>query len=458
MMLKYIDCPYWRGVIFRRTTTEIQSGGGLADEALNLYMNLPAGYRPKYNQQKLTFTFPSGAQLHLTHMQHHPKDTIKQHGSQWSLIAFDELTTFLEDQFVYMFSRLRSKSKYPGRVIATCNPDKESFALKYVINNLDESGFPIKELDGKRTYFVRRGEDVYWNDDPEELIKDFGPNTKPISYSFISANCYDNKWLMDNKPEYISFLESLKDVDRDRLLLGCWFASETKASYFNRDWLNKITEIPRGSICVRGWDKASTPVSQSNRHPDFTTGTKIWRTRNGDFIITGQFSKNNYDDITETYGRFRKLPGERENIILEQAISDGESCVIVLPEDPGQAGKFEYRETAKVLMAEGFLVKKDTAQYGTGKLKRFEPFSIACQNGLVSIIESTFDKKSLEAFYKELEEFDGEKSKGVKHDDMADATATAFNYISQKKNIPIVCRRQQTHNTMSKNLIDSMSL
>jgi len=456
MILKYVDCPNWRGVIFRRSYTEIESGGGLLDEASAMYFGLPKKYRPTLNRSRVCFTFPSGAQLQLASMQHHPKDTLKQSGSQFSFIGFDELFTFEEQQFVFLFSRLRSRSKYPGRVVCTTNPYGDTFILKYVIDNLDEGGFPIKSLDGKKRYFIRRGEDVTFADTEEELKEKFGDKVMPISFSFISANCYDNTYLMENQPEYVAHLESLKDVDRDRLLHGCWFAKEKAAKYFDRDWLNKLDEVPRGSTCCRGWDRASSPPSEKELHPDFTACCKVWRTRNGDFIITGQHSKNNYDDVTNTYGRFRKTPGERENIILEQAISDGESCTIVLSEDPGSAGKFEYKESAKVLMSEGFLVKRDPACPTASKLKRFEPFSIACQNGLVSIVESTFDRKTLDAYYKELEDFDGERSSRTRKDDQADATATAFNYISQKKNIPIVCRNQQNLKTMSNSLLNTL--
>ena len=44
------------------------------------------------------------------------------------------------------------------------------------------------------------------------------------------------------------------------------------------------------------------------------------------------------------------------------------------------------------------------------KLKRFEPFAVAAQNGLVKIVESDFpNQETLNAFYKELEAFDGEE-------------------------------------------------
>jgi len=127
-----------------------------------------------------------------------------------------------------------------------------------------------------------------------------------------------------------------------------------------------------------------------------------------------------------------------------------------LPEDPGSGGKSEFLQSSKELMAEGFIVRKDSAPTTAKKLKKFEPFSAASQNGLISIVESSFDRKTLDAIYKELEGFDGERSSRVKKDDWADAFATAFNYISQKRNVPIVCRRQTNHSTLSQNLLSTM--
>ena len=67
------------------------------------------------------------------------------------------------------------------------------------------------------------------------------------------------------------------------------------------------------------------------------------------------------------------------------------------------------------------------------KLKKFEPFSSACENGQVFIVESTFEKDALLQLYKELEEFDGERSSSSKKDDLADAAASIYNYIVKAK-------------------------
>ena len=71
------------------------------------------------------------------------------------------------------------------------------------------------------------------------------------------------------------------------------------------------------------------------------------------------------------------------------------------------------------------------------KLTRFQPFASACSNGLVRVVRSSFPNKSTyDAYMKELESFDGTNSTPTKKDDWADATASAFNYISKMRTIP----------------------
>ena len=55
-------------------------------------------------------------------------------------------------------------------------------------------------------------------------------------------------------------------------------------------------------------------------------------------------------------------------------------------------------------------------------MSRFSNFSSAAQNGLIHIVEDSFNNnKTLEAFYKELESFDGTRSTAHIKDDWVDA-------------------------------------
>lgn len=456
--MQYVDCPYWRGVIFRRTQPELRDPGGLFDEAMSLYMSLPKEHRPTPKLQDLSFKFPSGAVLKLAGMEH-DKDRMRWHGSQLTWVAWDELCTFSDVQYWYLMSRLRSKSKYPTMVRATMNPDPDSFVFDIITWWIDqETGFPIEERAGVIRWYIRRDGELVWGSSEKELKEKYGDKVRPVSFSFIPATIKDNPVVLKNNPDYVADLESLKRVDRDRLLLGCWTARETASGYFKREWLIKDQRVPYGAISSRCWDKSSSEVTEAEAHPDFTASIKMYK-KDGEFWITGEYDPDhNFDPKdNELYGKFRHRPGKRDIIIQKQAEYDGKGTVVLLPQDPGAAGKTEFIESAKKLTSLGFVVQKDPGVTNQSKLQKFLPFSSACENQLVHIVENTFvNKKTLDAFYKELESFDLTKkvrSTRKRKDDLVDCCSGNFNYLSSSQYIPIVRRNQNKNTTKTANVL-----
>ena len=96
----------------------------------------------------------------------------------------------------------------------------------------------------------------------------------------------------------------------------------------------------------------------------------------------------------------------------------------------------EFQDSAKRLAQHGIIVKKDPSVSNLSKLTKFTPVSAAIENGIVSIVESSFPKRTLEYFYKELEMFDGSRSKRQRKDESVDILATAYNYLSKSIVIP----------------------
>lgn len=163
----------------------------------------------------------------------------------------------------------------------------------------------------------------------------------------------------------------------------------------------------------------------------------MYKSKDGFFYIVGDHHPDIHDKKDpDVLGRFRERIGARDALILKQAVHDGADCSVVFSQDPGSAGVQEFQESAKKLIEQGFSVHKDPMPPINSKLTRFAPFSSACENGLVYIVESTFNKQTLEAFYKELEAFDGERSTRLRKDDYPDSAASAFNFLCKKKVIP----------------------
>src|SRR6056297_1157099 len=270
--LKYIDCPNFTGIIFRRETGQLKGLGGLWQTAREIYGQLPKGNQPVLREGYLDATWKNGAKVKYNHMEH-AKDRFSHQGLQYTLIGFDEGTHFEFEQVEYLMSRMRSSSKYPSRMIISCNPSPDHFLYDWVEWYLQEDGLPDPKKDGVERYFIRRGGDFIWANTKEELIERYSTSrkkAKPISFTFISAVIYDNPVCLRENEQYVNFLEGLNDVDRQRLLLGNWKVREQGVHYFNRENLNKADAIPVGATCCRAWDKASQVPSQKEKFPDFT--------------------------------------------------------------------------------------------------------------------------------------------------------------------------------------------
>ena len=462
--LRYADCPFFNGIIFRRTTVQVKGQGGLWDTANDIFAMIPKEHRPKVREYDLTATWMNGengtkgAKLKFSHMEY-VKNKLDHQGLQYTFVGFDEGTHFEWEQVEYLMSRMRSKSKYPSRMVISCNPDPDSWLYEMVEWYLTEEGFPDKNKDGVMRWFIRRDGEFIWSTDKQKLIDEYSTEhktVKPVSFSFISSTIYDNKICMENNPEYVDWLEGLNKIEQSRLLHGNWKVRPEGANYFKREDLVSVDKVPSGSICARGYDKASTEPHDINKYPDFTASSKQYKDRDGNIYLVGDYHRDGKDKDTEVYGKYRKKPGPRNQAILKQAIYDGNDCVIILPKDAGSAGDVEYTEHSKQLISEGFSVKKDPAVNGASKLTKFEPFSDAVAAGYVHIVENTFpNKATIESFLKDLESFDGGKSGKLKKDDIPDAVATTFNYLSQARNVPIVLRNQKSTPTIAKAVLEA---
>ncbi|WP_158559110.1 terminase large subunit domain-containing protein [Deminuibacter soli] len=239
--LRHKDVARFNAIFFRRTTVQITNPGGLWDEASELYP-LFAGIP---NQQKLRWTFPSGALFKFSHLEH--EFTIYEHqGAQYCLIIFDELTHFTKKQFIYMLSRNRSVCGVKPYVRSSCNPDPDSFVADMIEWWIDQDerlengelnpryGYPIPERIGVIRYFLVDNDEFVWGDTKEEVISKCphifeNPANQVIdaehfvkSLTFIPGSIYENKKLIEKNPEYLGNLMALDEVEKIRLLGGNW--------------------------------------------------------------------------------------------------------------------------------------------------------------------------------------------------------------------------------------------
>jgi phage terminase large subunit-like protein len=443
--------PNFEGVMFRRNIGPLKSAGGLFSEAKKLYNPLGVDIR----EQAMEILFHGegggkkakmGGNLKFTHLEHESDAEGNHQGLQYSFVGFDELTHFEQSQFLYLIGRMRSSAEGNSFLLATTNPDADSWVYNWVEWYLKDGVFDEDKL-GIIRYFLIVDDTPIFGDTPEELAEQYpdlcyveNPLTgksqyvAPMSFCMIGGNIFDNPELIRLNPKYLSALKAQTKINRARLLDGRWDVRPEGSNMFQRDWLHKTNKVPNGSSCVRAWDIAHSEPSDKNRYPDYTASIKMYKSPEGEFFIVGDFDPEIKDPKTDVVGRFRKRFGDRNKWMLQQAQYDGNNTTVLIPQENG-AGKGQYEDLVRMFTGADFNVKGvPTGNQKGAKLKRFAVFSSACQNGIVHILEDTFENKAtLEAFYKELEAFDGSPSTGTVKDDWVDTCSDCVTGLNSLK-------------------------
>ena len=268
-----------------------------------------------------------------------------------------------------------------------------------------ETGYPIPERSGEIRYFCRVDGEVQWSDTQKELAEKFGiPAADCKSVTFIASSVFDNKILLDRNPEYLANLRSLNIVERERLLNGNWKIRPSAGLYFKPEQTRIVKSVPENLVAVvRAWDLAATEISLANKDPDRTAGVLMGRMKNGQYIVL---------DVK----RLAANSAAVRSIVRSTAEADKAEygCRrILIPQDPGQAGKEQAQSYIRSLA--GFSVKSKPV---TGsKITRAEPFAAQWQQGNVLLLEGKWN----DIFLNELEGFPD-----ALHDDQVDAASDAF--------------------------------
>lgn len=414
--LRYKDVKGFNYTIFRREYKQIFNAGALWDEAMEMYSGIRRAV-PKYTTGQWLFRDKKGSVVSKITFAHIENDAAVHtyQGSQLCGIAFDELTHFTEKQFFYMLTRNRSTCGVPPFVLATTNPDADSWVAEFIAWWIDqETGYAIPERSGVVRWMVRIDDKVRWGDSREELIDTYNLKTKEElamikSVTFIASSIYDNKALLKSDPSYLGNLMMQPEVERERLLKGNWKIKPAAGLYFKRSQVTMVSEINQRDICAicRAWDLAATEQREGN-DPDRTSGVLMARKKDGRIVVL--------DVINQTISA-----GDVENLIYNTSVMDkakyGNLYVVRIPIDPGAAGKIVANSYVKKLM--GFRVK---AERVTGsKIVRATPFAAQWQNGNIQVMIGEWN----DTYFTQLELFPESK-----HDDMVDASADSFNEVA----------------------------
>jgi predicted phage terminase large subunit-like protein len=288
---------------------------------------------------------------------------------------------------------------------AATNPDPDSWVREFIDWWIGEDGYPIAKRSGVLRYFVRIDDAIEWGASKRELIERF-PKEKfrpddILSVTFIAATIEDNPALLSKDPSYLAKLKALPRIEKARLLGGNWNSKATAGKVFARTDFDIVPAVPEGGVQrIRSWDLASTPGGG-----DWTVGLLICRAANRRFYI---------EDVV----RVQQSEHNVRKIMKNVASADGKDTTIRIPQDPGQAGKWQAKDIARDLAGYAVIFRPVTGK----KYNRARPLSAQAQAGNVSLVEGPWNKP----FLNEAENFTGEEG-GV--DDQIDAAADGYNEL-----------------------------
>lgn len=240
--LRQVHIPHYRALILRKTYPELSE---LIDKSQRYYRGaFPAA---QWSEARHEWRFPSGAKISFGAMQH-TNDRFKYQGRAYDYIAFDELTHFTQDEYLYLLSRNRASG--PGtRVYLRASANPGGIGHGWVKARFLTPAPPMQTI---------------W-EDVSMLTPDGAVLNAKRSRIFVPSTVFDNQILLKNDPAYAARLAALPDADKRALLYGDWDAfagqvfSEWRADpahYADRRYTHVVDPfpIPKNFRIVRGFD------------------------------------------------------------------------------------------------------------------------------------------------------------------------------------------------------------
>ncbi len=368
--LQYIHCKNYSALILRRTYPMLSKAGGMIPLSHEWLDETDA----IWNEQKKTWTFPSGATLEMGSMQHENNKTNYQ-GGKYNYVNYEELTQFTETQYLYLYSRMRKSNsdEYPNRIRSTANPG------------------------GVGHEWVK-----------QRFIKE-----KKENRTFMQSLATDNPHL--DLEDYMESLMELPRIEREALMNGNWDLTPD-GEFFHRAWFEgKILDtVPAGvkfKKTIRYWDLAATE-KKGNNDPDWTAGCLMGQTTDNQYYVL---------DIR----RVRTTPLGVQQFIRQTAEEDGRNVEIWMEQEGGSGGKNTIDNYRRNVLPD-YKFHADLKR--EDKKQRAGILSSQVEAGNIFIIRNEI----LTAYLNEIMSFPNGS-----HDDMVDATSGAFNKLFVKKKTSI---------------------
>lgn len=307
--LQYIDVPNYAAILFRRKFSDLRLPGALISRATDWLSGTDAKWDPTQHE----FRFPNGAKLAFGYMDTE-MDTARYQSAEFQFIGFDELTQFPEENYLYLFSRLR-KAKCQIHTLfpdPTCSICAEYQSLRHV---------PLR----MRAATNPGGIGHQWVKQRWQISLSLDPNTGTPRYlgmnpsrPYIPAFARDNP-AIDPK-EYEASLNELDPVTRQQLLNGDW--SVSAESRFRKAWVKRYST--RGEYFIlegKSWHVSKLrlfatvdPAASQRQGPGDRV---IWRRSPSWSVISYWLVTPDYDLLWLDCIRFQKEVPEVINTIRD---------------------------------------------------------------------------------------------------------------------------------------------
>lgn len=217
--LQYVHVPKYSALILRTSTTDLSLSGGLIPKSHQWLQG-----KAHWNGNDKRWTFPSGATLQFGYLSN-SQDKFRYRSSEFQYIGFDELTDFTEEDYTFMFSRVRQTVDIdvPERIRGASNPGgkghdwvRNRFIPRYLSEDLVNNNL----------------KDVYWIDSG---VEDEGPRAS------VPSKIRDNPAI--DPVKYQKNLMHLSPVMRERMMNGDW--TVMPAGLIKADWLRYFTMLDK---------------------------------------------------------------------------------------------------------------------------------------------------------------------------------------------------------------------
>ncbi|HSW91601.1 MAG TPA: LAGLIDADG family homing endonuclease, partial [Candidatus Saccharimonadales bacterium] len=274
--LQYVDVPGYNALILRRTYKDLAQPEAIMDRAGKWLQGTSA--QRKDGGKK--WVFPSGATLNFGYLQN-TADRDQYASAEYQFVAFDELTHFLEEEYTFLFSRMRAPSLKciicHNKVVRRRSDGGSSYRHMNPNNIIKESGrkcvravpdhsmleeYGPSAKDGMRIWQVpvrmRAASNPGARGHAWVKRRFINPVTRFPGAIFVPALLKDNPSI--DEEDYNKKLDHLTTIDRERLKKGDWDVS-IEGNMFRHHWWGAevgLATIPTDASYARFWDLAAT--------------------------------------------------------------------------------------------------------------------------------------------------------------------------------------------------------